>query len=399
MSDGDTPSGPAPAPAPATRTLSVVAGASVKVGAAPPAMLLGFNYAWAYNKYGLYFGPFWPNPVLPPQPPSDPAEPLTQKDRFGNDLQEDPMATGWLPSFSRNVSYLRRQLQISVVRVFLLCNGQNWGGVDASGAFKPPPYLHPRFRYHFRGMLKACADVGMQLIPSLIDFGIGKPGQKDRRLPIVTDSQVQTLFYDQVLEPLLLESTNYRSTIYAWEVMNEPSWLTAHYFANEWRWYVPWDYLPSSPLASEGQLTSFLNAGIQRIERSGFRSTVGHRYFSDLKKFPTGNTPQFHYYPSSSPVNDDPSTLPDMTGAAAPVPILGEFGILPEQGGLWSELGGRDGGRTDDRVAARLQAANAKHYTLAIVWPDYPDPGDSEVDPLKLSSAAEQGIRTFLASR
>ncbi len=391
MGNDDPSSAPGPTLGPPQRGVSAAPNGSVKIGAPPPAMLLGISYPWAFNKYGLYFGPHVVNPVLPAIAPTDPLTPLPNEDMG--------MGEAWVKCFSDNVSFLRHQLQISVVRVFLLCNAQNWGTVDASGVFQPPSYLHPRFRYHFKAMLQACANVGMQLLPSLIDFGIGAPGKSDRRLAIVTDTQVQALFYDQVLEPLLLDSTNYRSVIYAWEVMNEPSWLAASYFPSERRWYVPWDWAPNGPAASVAQVSAFLSAGTQRIERSGFLSTVGHRYFGDLQKFTTGKTPQFHYYPSSSPVNDDPPTLPDMTGVAAPTPILGEFGSSPDHGGPWSELGGRDGGRTEDRVAERLKAANAKHYPLAILWPDHPDVGDSAVDPLKLSSEAEQGIRDFLASR
>ena len=33
---------------------------------------IGFNYAWAFNKYGLYFGPHVPNPTLPLPAPTLP---------------------------------------------------------------------------------------------------------------------------------------------------------------------------------------------------------------------------------------------------------------------------------------------------------------------------------------
>jgi hypothetical protein len=233
----------------------------------------------------------------------------------------------------------------------------------------------------------------MQVIPSLLDFSIGDSG--NGRVPIVTTFATQ--FYDQVLEPLLDDSANFASTIYAWEIMNKRSRLTANYYPKDRHWYALWHWLPSSPLVSSGQLTTFLSDGLARIKaRIGFDSTVGHRYLNDMKDYPCGTAPQFHYYPTTgNPACSDPLALPD-ANTFAPSPILGELGSLSSHGGPWPELNGRDSGSAGDRVAARLKAADAKHYRLAMVWPDLQ--GDVP-DTLKLSSDAQQGILTYLASR
>jgi hypothetical protein len=383
-------------------------------------VMIGYNYPWAFNKYGLYFGPHVPNPDLPPDKPTVPTDESLLKSEAlktvkSGALEEEMWMEKWLDALPGHLGYLHRKLGVSVVRLFLLCNAINWGGVDEQGSFKPPKYLHLRFRYHFRQTLKAFADAEMQLLPVLIDFGIGDPDSpKSRRLPIVRNEDVRKKFYDDMLEPLLDDSTAFANAIYAWEVMNEPSWLTSHFWP-AFKWYslkqwesgppdpvVPLKAKTVGPLVSDAELTAFLEDGIRRIENHKLPSTVGHRFFGDMRRYPSGNTPQFHYYPDW--YNSDPSELPDakdawkQAGLSIP-PILGEFGSLKEHGGPWPELQGRDANRADDRVFERLVAIEKKRYSLALVWPDYPEPGDTLDDPLKLSSLAEQGIVRYLSLR
>jgi hypothetical protein len=359
---------------------------------------LGFNYAWAFNKYGLYFGPHVPNPTLPMPAPAMPASDADLAAAAGVALPgEDMSIERWVDGFEDHMRWLNTTLQISVVRIFLLCNAINWGGVDASGRFRPPPYLHLRFRLHFRRMLQACSNAGVQLIPSLADFGIGDPAAPlMRRLPIVTDDAMRSTFYDQVLEPLLDESATLAPAIFAWEVMNEPSWLTGRIWP-QFQLTSPTTWHAFTPLVTHDQLSTFLSDGIARIERRGFASTVGHRFLADVTKYPSGNKPQFHYYPRAT--NADPSVLPDAKSTGLPVePFLGEFGSTSFHGGPWHECGGKDIAGTAQRVQQRLLAINAKRYGLALLWGDDPDPQDTTADPLKLSSDAEQGILSFLSS-
>lgn len=354
---------------------------------------LGFNYPWAFDKYGLFFGIHRANPELSPEPP--PPERATDPV-----LAEEMAIERWVDVFQARMSFLREQLGVSVVRIFLFCNAINWGRlVTRSDPFggrsvrlEPPPYLHPRFRFHLRHILRCCAAAKLKVMPVLLDFGIGEPERPAvQRLSILSDD----VFFDQVLEPLLEESKPYEDTLFAWELINEPVWLTTRYFPFRLSVRAPRTWLPTGPLVSEGVLSRFLDEGVRRIEAAGFPSSVGHRFFRDLKRFPTGNRPQFHFYPTF--FNDDPRELPDAltTGLSHP-PLLGEFGARADQGGGWRECKGRDFGGTRQRVFERLCAAERKRYELAMVWPDGPDPYRDEVDPIKLSSDAELGIRDYL---
>jgi hypothetical protein len=359
---------------------------------------IGFNYAWAFNKYGLYFGPHVPNPTLPMPAPT---MPTNDADLAAAALialpNEDASIEKWVDAFEGHMRWLKDKLKMSVVRVFLLCNAINWGSVDASGRFQPPPYLHLRFRYHFRKMLRACSNAGIQIIPVLVDFGIGNPDAPlERRLPIVTDDTTRTLFYNQVLEPLLDDSAAFASTIFAWEVMNEPVWLTRSFWPN-FKFTSPTTWRPIIAPVTDAQLTTFLNDGVTRIERRGFASTVGHRFLEDLKTYPTGTKLQFHFYPRTS--NSDPSELPDAKNSGLSTePFLGEFGSTSFHGAGWNECNSQDIGGTAQRVEQRLIAITAKHFGVALLWGDDPDPQDTTTDPLKLTADAEQGILNFLSS-
>src|SRR5690349_18060861 len=116
---------------------------------------LGFNYAWAFARYGLYFGPHVPNPTLPMPAPALPTSDADLAVGAAGLLSssagqsEDRATERWVDAFEGHMRWLNTKLKMSVVRVFLLCNAINWGNVDASGRFQPPPYLHLRFRFHF----------------------------------------------------------------------------------------------------------------------------------------------------------------------------------------------------------------------------------------------------------
>jgi hypothetical protein len=354
---------------------------------------IGFNYMWAFDKYGLFFGIHRANPDLPADKPS--------RERASDPVDKEEMSIErWVGVFQERMNFLRDRLKVSVVRIFLFCNAINWGKLvtqnepegGKSVRLQAPPYLHPRFPFHLKHILECCAAADLKVIPVLLDFGIGEPKKSTvQRLPILSDNT----FYDQVFDPLLDESKPFKDTIFAWEVMNEPVWLTTRFFPFRANWRVPETLLPTGPLVSDAVLIKFLAEGVRRIEAAGFPSTVGHRFFRDLKRFPTGNKPQFHFYPTL--INDDPFELPDAktTGLAVP-PFIGEFGARPDQGDGWMECRGRDLGRTQNRVFERLLAAERKRYQLTMLWPDGPDPFDTTVDPVKLSSDAELGIRDYL---
>lgn len=242
------------------------------------------------------------------------------------------------------------------------------------------------------------------MIPSLIDFGIGDPDNlRNQRWQILSDPN----FFWMMFEPLLEISKKYKEQIYAWEVMNEPSWLNSDYFPRAGLL----KYVSVTPKVTFEQVDGFLKEAIARIHKHGFESTVGHRYFDDLKRYQTGSIPQFHYYPESiNPKNRDPKEIPDALATGMnPPPIFGEFGSDDQHGGPWPDIQPSEPRNTPDRVFERMKLLQRKNYGLAMIWPDKPykyqpddperltkDTSDTQIDALKLTSDAELGIYKYL---
>ena len=372
---------------------------------AVPSMKLGFNYAWAFEEYGQNFGPvFFPPPA-------------------------DGLPT-WKNTVSRNLGEIKG-LGMSLVRWFILQNGLNYGSVrvDPTGRvlniglpflaaplqlgkkphfiFDPPKALHPLFGKHFRFMLENFRAQRMQVIPSLVDFkmlsmpkNIFDTSSGGGRTDIAVDDAKRKLFLDTVLEPLLDISVEFKDEIFAWEVINEPSWLTA-------RFAPPLgNFGTEEPIMTEAQLTTFLREALDRIERRPeFRnkSTVGHRFVGDLNKFPTGALPQYHYYGKTAPLlGGDPRSIPPRKQAKNA--FLGEFSpefagnkfylneLNFEEGAPWPDCGGHDDKNT---VVERLKILTRPEndYQLALVWGDKGDRAGT--DAVKLSDAAKASIRAF----
>jgi len=309
-----------------------------------------------------------------------------------------------------------KKLGVSCVRIFLLCNALNWGQLDSTGQFQPPPYLHPRFRAHLVQMLTECSNAKMQVIPSLLDFGICQPSlQGSRRSRIVTDTKkkfsaadqaagklgVREIFLQQVLLPFLDDSVGFEDTILAWEVMNEPFWLSSTIFPqgnNRFHKEINLDPIP------ESDVDDFLNDAIAIIRGRSFTATVGHRFASDiLKGRPPGDRHQFHFYPNLlNPALAFRDTVflskPKVLGVRAD---LGEFAASEADSDNWLELFRKDTPSARERVRERLLAAESKGFTLAMLWPDL-DIGPKTpgfADPLKYTPEAKQGILDFTGGK
>jgi len=335
--------------------------------------IVGLNYAWAFNKYGLYFGPH----------------------------PKEPWMDDWIECFDDNLQMMKEQLGVRLVRIFLLCNGQNLGQIDGSGKwmFKPardPAY--PIFLEHLKKMFEVLRKNQFKVIPSLIDFRIGAPEfRKEERYRIVTDPKLRQTFLDRIVTPFVGLGAAYHDVLYAWEVMNEPSWLNT--MIGPAPEIAPWP-------ATELDTYAFLRTALERIKQVDptVKTTVGHRYYGDLKKYPKGDIPQFHFYPSRiGPLMGELDELPDLRELRSfeSKPILGEIGTNTEHGGPWSELNGRDWGNPRERVYERLQAANRKGYEVVLLWPECAwdeiteDSEGKKVDHLKFSAEAQQGIKDF----
>jgi hypothetical protein len=334
---------------------------------------LGFNYPFPWNAYGRYFG-------------------------RGAPPGTEPELGRWLPELQQNLGILRDRLGMKVVRLFVLCNGWNYGHL-AAGRLVLPAALDTVFLSDLRQTLAIFRQERMKLIPSLFDFkAFGRSGQKNGcgdRYDILLDPWTQRGVLEQTLAAFLEASKPYCDVIEAWEVMNEPIWNVTRLAPRA---------AAGGPTASPAAMSAFLNRALALIEGHGFPSTVGHRFVRDLERYPTGSVRQFHFYPTGAfgqAVLD--RRLPPFEATRA---ILGEFGVQSagEQGEAWPELRGFDRGATRARTLARLRHVRAKGYRLALLWPDGLDgkgarslpPG---ADPIQLSAEAQRGIEDFLSAR
>ena len=377
---------------------------------AVPSFQVGYNYPWAADLYGQNFGPVF----FPPDAAGLPTWKTTLPTRL-DDL---------------------KALGVKIIRWFILMNGLTYGKLTADSqgviqkiqapterfpgehfietlsdsslfvpgsgwSFDPPDHLEPLFIDHFRQLLQILKSKGMQLIPSLVDFPFfavpperrlepdlsrglrpRNPNSGGGRADIMTDTTKRRQFFDTVFEPLLQASVPFQDQIYAWEVMNEPSWLV--------NTISPVD---TDPKVKESDLKAFLREGVDRIQNHpefAQKSTVGHRFFDDLSRFATGAIPQFHYYAKFF----DNNPIPQATGnnfigeIAVSTNELYFASVRSDQAAPWPELKGSD---SSDAVFQRLSLLAKKGYKLVFLWPDEKGANDK----LKLSAAAQQSLRKF----
>jgi hypothetical protein len=367
-------------------------------------MLLGFNYPESFNRDGSDFGPnFWVDQST--------WDTNNQLEASGN-ISSIPLPPLFL-NLDQNLADLKR-LGIDVVRWFILGNGNSYGPApvkkfgrlgtfSATYTFAPPSIVDKRFRRDFTELLVRFKNAGMQLIPSLLNFefgsemiagaspnGTGHGGRAD----VMRDPVKRKVFLDTMLAELLSASAAFKqqtgsAPILAWEVINEPVWLCVGFgpLSNP-KW------LPRQAELTDSQMTDFLSDAIKRIEAAGFRSTVGHRYFSDLKKYPTGNMPQFHYYAEHPfPGYTDPAQIQGQRlFSGDSKPFLGEFDSARNRfGNPWPEL------RIDPSTTARLKLLENEGCEIALIWSDLPDNDVTVVkkDIIKLIDVTRMEIAAY----
>lgn len=341
-------------------------------------MRVGFNYPTSYNRFGSDFGPnIWVSTA-------------DWQSRNALEAAGNVSAIPLPPLFDhvdRNLANLKK-MGIEVVRWFILGNGNSYGPAPTRRIrrttsasyyndyeFSPPARVDSRFRRDFEELLKRFRTAQLQLVPSLISFEFGSnqktgtgpsPGTGwGGRADVIRDPAKRKTFLDTMLAELLAASAAYRDQIYAWEVVNEPVWLCLDIGALS----VP-EWSPRQPEVTWSQMTDFLNDATGRINSAGFQSTVGHRYFDDLARFPTGSMPQFHYYGEHhwyavGAYKSDPPKIGGGGLFGGRKPFLGELDSSRNRfGDAWSELGRADS--TEERL--RLLAREG--CDLALVWPD-----------------------------
>lgn len=364
---------------------TVTAAAAPPTPMLPPKLTVGINYPWPGNNYGYWIGPhIW-------------------------DTRYPPVTLDWPTRMPINLESCY-DAGARVVRLFLLCNGNNYGKPKSWGKtkpawdtdgktfcdyksnnyyeFDPPDPLDPQFASDFKQALdifQALKQKGklLQLIPVFIDFSFGEYG----KVAIFFDQNKQTKFLDKTFDPLLNVSKPYKDQIYAWEVMNEPTWMIR-------KISPPLSYTNVMPIIDEESMKKFLKAAIKKIEDAGFASTVGHRYLSDLNTLPAGSKPQFHYY-GKYVLGDDTRSFPNHTGA--PDAFVGEIDSSPTgHGALWSDCQkGITGPKRDDDPAncvfERLAVVARKGYGLALLWPNQ----SAMTDQPHFTKAGLEGLKRF----
>lgn len=318
-------------------------------------MDVGVNYPWF--SYGWDFGP---------APPGW---------RSGGD-------PSWVAHIDQHLQHLAA-VGISVVRWFVLGDGLSYGvGPDAPepdssatadcGDWRfDPPALAGGFQDHFEALLQTFAAQNtashpVRLLPVLADYQFCQPGVwpvaredpspgqggapdqgwvKGGRAEAVTTSHRQ--FIEQVLQPLLHLSSRYRDVIYAWDVFNEPEWVT-----NGWH---P-DGRSDHPVP-ESDMRAFLDDSMSAIRQAGFQSTIGFNMIETIRQ--TGlyaDINQFHYYTNGSRSLGRNPFDPRHPG------IIGEFATSTAED-TWPELGQRS-----QRVLERLKLAEGQGYAVALAW-------------------------------
>ena len=314
----------------------------------------GVNYPWC--SYGWDFGP------------------APRGWRSGNDPD-------WAGHLGQHLQHLT-ELGISVVRWFILGDGLSYGtgrdAPEAHGCATPDgatwtfgaPALAGEFQDHFEAALQsfAASRTGphpVRLLPVLADYKFCEPGvwpvsREDpdlgRRVPdegwvkggraeAITANRAR--FIEQVLGPLLRLSGSYRDAVYAWDVFNEPEWVTSG-------WHP--DGRTDHPV-NESDMRAFLDESMAAIREAGFASTIGFGMIETIRR--TGlyaDVNQFHHYTDGNRMLE-----PNPFDPGRPA-IVGEFATSAAED-TWPEL--RQQGQ---RVLERLKFAESQGYDLALPW-------------------------------
>ena len=290
------------------------------------------------------------------------------------------------PRWSADIDLHLRHFQhlgISVVRWFILADGLTYGSGDTAPRRDPVldewrfdvPGIDHTLIDHFDELLRrfdaasAVADP-ILLLPVLVDFRFCEAGipvaapdavgrtatvrdtvpdpdwVKQGRADAVASSAARARFFDAVLAPLLEVSDAHRNALYAWELINEPDWVTEG-------WQC--DGGQECPI-KEHEMRAFLDEGHARIRAAGFQPTVGFASVDTLRASGVvTEINQFHYYPGGARPLD-----PHRFHGGFPT-ILGEFASAPDD--IWPELG-----PLAQTVFDRLTLAADRGYPLAMPW-------------------------------
>jgi hypothetical protein len=283
----------------------------------------------------------------------------------------------WFDIIDAHLDYFA-DLGISVVRWFILADGLAYGTGPTAPVPDPadparwsfePPAIEEAFLEHYAALLYRFAEAGgrgprpLRLLPVFIDFHFCHPGTlpvevrsdessrvsldpgwiKGGRAQAIVDAPARRRFLEGSLAPLLDVSRAYPDVIYAWELINEPDWVTRGWSLNPLR---------RAPVP-RAAMQAFLEEGRDLVQAFGFRSTIGFASSRTLRAASIQvDIPQFHHYPDGGRRLDDHTRVPG---------IIGEFATTATD--IWPDL--RD---ADQTLLSRLRLAESRGYPLAIPW-------------------------------
>jgi hypothetical protein len=317
-------------------------------------MQVGVNYPWV--NYGWDFGP---------APPS-----------WGRAPGADP---AWLAEVDAHLARFVG-LGLRVVRWFILADGLAYGtGADAPRRddrgrwrFDPPP-LDPEACRHFGLLLERleAANPGtaprITLLPVLVDYGFFEPGRypvprpaaspgtsdpgwvKGGRAEAVNDVTRRRAFLEGALGPLLRIARPHARLIHAWEIVNEPEWVTRGWHPRS----------PGGLPVEEGAMHAFVLEASAAIRAAGFSPTVGFARGETIARARLGGgTSQLHHYAGGrrrlqAPDPARPAILGELATATASDP--------------WPDLSAHSQG-----LFERLELAERQGYPLALLWSALP---------------------------
>ena len=320
-------------------------------------MLVGINYPWI--DYAWDFG----------EPPSAwvaPAEVSAWREQKRARIDEDFRVFA--------------ELGFGAVRWFLLGDGTSYGTgpqapqlVDGRWRFEPlaaDHAFHRQLARDFEFVLQTCGRYGLRFVPSLIDFHWCAPGAgmenspgiiKGGRIDIIADPRKRDVFFSAALDPLLDISQRYSESIYAWELINEPEWVSRRWSPLFWRR----DRNRTIPLK---RMREFVAAGMDRIRARrlpdgspAFPSTVGFAHYETLADWDSSalgiTLHQYHYYAQNR------AAVPAHADSAHQPCFIGELATAVDR--AWPELQDRELPQT---ISRRLQWLAEKGYPAAFLW-------------------------------
>jgi len=160
---------------------------------------------------------------------------------------------------------------------------------------------------------------------------------------------------------LLEISLRYPDAIYAWELINEPEWVTETRSLMKIR-------SDENKTVTQDEMLAFIAEGVGRINakllpdgRQAFRSTVGFAHWDAVNDWDSAGLGvtlhQFHYYAP------DKREIPKHTFSDEYPCFIGEFATTFHRG--WPELKKQDMART---ISARLRCLEQKDYPSVFLW-------------------------------